>query len=166
VERLFNQAVFEEDPDQKLEWLRQGIALEPGCMAFHLQAARLHVERGERPQGATALAAALKCYHHTSYENDLAADYELGRELSREFPNEFTDFDRRDLATTNDKPRLLWVTELYQQGEVEPATKLLADMCHEMEDYDSVLHLFRKHFEKLGWAWAEALCDFRSGSVA
>ena len=162
----FGSQVFESDPGAKLEALKQGMKAEPECMAFYLRAARLHVERGERLQAASMLARALDCYHHTSYEDSLEKDYALAGQLLKEFPGEFSDVNRRDLETTTDKQRLLWVTELYQDGKVELATKILCDMCHDMRDYDSVLHLFRKHFEKLSWDWGLALCEFRAGTIA
>ncbi len=59
-----------------------------------------------------------------------------------------------------------WVIELYESGDAELGAKLLSDMCHERADHDSVLPIFRRHFERLGWDWALALCDLRdSGSM-
>ena len=162
LEYFYSSALFADDNAQKLELLERGVAKEPGCMALHLLAAQAHVERDEQPQAAVRCAQSLKCYHHTSYEDDLESYYETARSLLEQFPGEFDDDDRRDLDTYgDDKARLLWITELYSAGRVELATKVLCDMCHALQDYESVLHIFRKHFEKLGWSWGLALCEFR-----
>lgn len=157
--------LLEDEPDAQLDWLKQGITAEPECLAFYVRASRLHEERGERLQAATMLARALNCYHHTSYEGSLKEDYDRGRRLVKEFPGEFSDVNRRDLEIADDKTRFVWVTELYEGGQVELATKVLCDMSHEIGDYDSVMKIFRKHFERLSWDWGLALCDFREGRV-
>ena len=161
----FEAALFAKDQQERRRFLREGIEMEPGCMALHTKLAMDYAKTGEEQPAAIETAAALGCYHHTAYTTNLDKLYTQGRTLLDQYPDVFSEFDKKDLLMTDERDRLRWVTELYEAGEVEPGTKLLCDMCHKLMDYDSVLPIFRRHFEKLDWQWALALCNLRDGRV-
>lgn len=157
-------AFFEDDTQEKLGLLLKGVQAEPRCMTLHIELAQLHAEQGDDHAAAGAVSRSLACYHHTAYGADLDEHYEFGQRLLSTLPELFSAEACRDLTTTDEKDRLSWVMELYQSNDVEAATKLLCDMSYERADYDSVLPIFRKHFEKLGWDWALSLCNLREES--
>jgi hypothetical protein len=161
----FEAAVFAEDRQERRRFLREGIEMEPGCMALHTKLAIDYAKTGDEQPAAIETAAALGCYHHTAYITNLDKLYAQGRALLDQYPDVFSEFDKKDLLMTDERDRLRWVIELYEAGEVELGTKLLCDMCHTLTDYDSVLPIFRRHFEKLDWQWALELCNLRDGHV-
>jgi hypothetical protein len=164
--RCFRAALYAGDAQERRRSLAEGIAVEPGCMALHIERALDYAESGDDRAAAAATVAALACYHHTAYGNDVDRIYDQGRALLQRVPHLFPEVARRDLLTTDEQDRMRWVIELYEGGDAELGAKLLSDMCHERADYDSVLPIFRRHFERLGWDWALALCDLRdSGSM-
>lgn len=154
-------AFFEEDTQEKLRVLEEGVKVEPGCMYLHASAAQAYKELGEDKRAAEAVARSLKCYRHTAYHTDLQEYYEMGRSLLKAQPDIFPGETHWDLAIGDEKERMELVMRLYQNGEVDDATKILCDMCYEFRDYSSVLDILQKHYSKLGWDWALALCDLR-----
>jgi hypothetical protein len=154
-------AAFAVDARERRERLREGIAADPGCMALRIRLALDYAVSGDDGTAATETVAALECYHHTAYGSDIDRIYDEGRALLQRVPHLFPEVARRDLLTTDEQDRMRWIIELYGNGDAELGAKLLSDMCHERADYDSVLPLFRRHFERLGWDWALRLCDLR-----
>ena len=158
---FYVEALFEEDLAKRLPTLEKGIAVEPGCMALYALAVETLLELGDRSQAAKRFAASLECYHHTLYTQDLNELFDRGRPLLDEFPEFFTD-DQRWVVNEDDQQN--WVrraAELYKSGDVERADKVLNDLCSGMGDFSASIGAFRKHYEKLGWSWALALCDLR-----
>lgn len=166
AEYLLGEHLMADDSATGLRFLEQGISTGTRIMAFYRRAAEELHEEGRSKEAAAHCNSGLQCYHHTSYTSDLSDFYELARELLVKHPEAFDEHATIDLGLEGDKERLTFIAEQYDHGDVEWATKLLCDMCHRMEDYDSVLHLLRKHYEKLGWGWALKLCDLRSKGVS
>ena len=172
VSKLFDRAcysyheaaLFEEDIQKKLAILEQGIAAESGCMNLYINAANLHYELNEHKRAAEILVQSLRCLHHTCYSTDLDEYYEMGRLLYQDMPDAFPEEAHRDLTTIDEEERLKLVMALYQDEQVVEATKILCDLCHSFQDYNSVLEILRKHYSKLGWNWALALCDLRTST--
>lgn len=155
-------AMFEDDIHKKLAILEEGIKAEPGCMKLYINATELYNELDNENLAAQTLIKSLKCFHHTCYSSDLDDYYDTGRSLLEAVPDIFPDEARRDLTTTDEESRFKLITTLYQNEQVAEATKMLCDMCHSFGDYNSVLNILRKHYSKLKWDWALALCDLRS----
>jgi tetratricopeptide (TPR) repeat protein len=160
----YRAALFEDDVQKKLDILAQGIVVEPDCMALYAAVAELHYELDDKRRAAETLVRSLKCFHHTSYSTDLDEYYEMGRSLIQAMPDAFSEEARRDLATVGEEARLNLVMALYQDEEVVEATKMLCDLCHSFRDYNAPLEILRKHYSKLGWNWALALCDLRNAT--
>lgn len=158
-------AFLADEPAERLRWLQQGIELGAESLHLYASAAEAHEELGDTVKEAAAVVRSLACYHHTAYLTDLDELRDMGRRLLGDLPDVFSDEARRDLTLVSDREWMELVMSLYQTGDVEEATKLLCDMSHEFRDYDSVLEIFRKHYEKLGWDWALALCDLREGKA-
>ncbi len=159
---FYVDAIFLDTPAEKLAQYEKGLAVEPGCMALYVGAVKSLVALNNRRDAAERCARSLDCYHYTAYDADLNEYFELGRALLKEFPDLFSD-DHKWILTEQD-PRN-WVRragELFNQGEVERADKILNDTCYGIRDYTGSIGAFRKHYEKLGWDWALALCDLRT----
>jgi hypothetical protein len=156
------RAVLSDSPREKLAQYEKGLAIEPGCMALYVGAVKSLVALNNRRDAAERCARSLDCYHYTAYDADLNEYFELGRSLLKEFPDLFSE-DQKWILTEQD-PRN-WVrraNELFNQGEVERADKILNDTCFGIRNYTGSIGAFRKHYEKLGWDWALALCDLRT----
>lgn len=154
----------EDDALKKLAILEQGLAVEPECMKLYINAAKLHYELDNKRRAAETLVRSLKCFHHTCYGTDLDEYYEMGRSLLHAMPDAFSEEARRELITVEEKDRLNLVMDLYQDEQVVEATKMLCDLCHSLGDYNAPLEILRKHYSKLGWDWALALCELRSAT--
>lgn len=155
-------AVFLDTPREKLTYYEKGLAIEPACMALYVGAVKALVALNDRRSAAERFARSLDCYHYTAYDADLNEYFELGRSLLKEFPDLFYD-DRKWILNETDPHN--WARragELFNQGEVERADKILNDTCYGIRDYSGSIGAFRKHYEKLGWDWALALCDLRT----
>jgi len=163
-EIYFEAARTEDDALKKIVILEQGSAVEPECMEFYTNAAELHYKLDNKRRAAKTLVRSLKCLHHTCYSTDLDEYYQMGRSLLDAMPDAFSEEARRDLTTIGEKDRLSLVMALYQDEQVVEATKKLCDLCHSFRDYNSPLEILRKHYSKLGWDWALALCEFRSAT--
>jgi hypothetical protein len=151
-----------DDPKKQLDVYERGIAVEPGCLALYAGAVEALVALGDRRRAAEQFARSLACYHHTAYTTNLADYFELGRSLSKEFPDLFDDDARWVLSEQDPRNWARRAGELFKAGAVERADKVLNDMCYGIRDYDGAVGAFRKHYERLGWKWALALCDLRA----
>lgn len=155
--------LFADDRQERRRIMHEGRAAEPRCMELHMRAA-LDADLGDAERAAAA-ALALSCHHHTAFETRLPRFYAAGRALLERVPEAFSETARRDLATADDQERMRWAADEGQRGDLALAVKLLADMCHQRNDYQSALPSIREHFEGLGWHWALALCELRAAAA-
>jgi hypothetical protein len=154
-------AITADEPQQRLDSYRAGIAAEPGCLRMYAGAVKALVELGRRREAADELARSLECYHHTAYITDLDEYFDLGRSLLGEFPEPFSEDARWTLTEKDPRKWARRAGELFNAGQTGRADKLLNDVCYGTGDYASALPAFRKHYEALGWKWALALCRLR-----
>jgi hypothetical protein len=155
-------AVFAETPAEQFKWYERGITIEPNCLHLYAGAVKAMIELNDHRGAAERFARSLDCYHHTAYSTDLAQYFELGRSLMKEFPDLFSEDARWALGEPDPRNWARRAGELFNAGEVERADKILNDMCYGIRDYSGAIGAFRKHYEKLGWEWALALCELRS----
>jgi hypothetical protein len=159
----FDKAIlFADAPAEKLALAQAALRVDPGCMRIRAVAARVQHGAGQQAAAAASAAAALRCYRHTASTTTLPEFYALARELAAASPGAFTADDLQALGVAgDDRAQLERVLALFEAGRVEESEKALSDMAYELRDYATPLPLFRRHYQRLGWRWAQALCDLR-----
>ncbi len=158
---FWSEAVLKDTPGEKVPIFEQGIAIEPSSLVLYAGAVKALIELNDRKRAAELLARSLDCYHYTAYTTDIDEYLDLGRSLLKEFPDLFSEDAKWVLTETDPRNWARRAGELFNTGEVERADKILNDLCYGIEDYSKSVGAFRKHYEKLGWDWALALCDLR-----
>jgi len=162
----YNQA-FQLAPDD-LALLTEGLARHPHCLHLHALLTRVLAERDDPAGAARQAAASLACYHHTALHETLPLDehYERCRSLAERVPGALGPelVETIELRRSDDRTRMQHTMGLFTRGEVRAAEKTLADMCWDFQDYSNelIVKVLTRHYEMLGWRWAQALCDLRA----
>ena len=156
------------DGADEVALLAEGLTRHPDCLHLHALATRLLEERGDPAGAARHAVASLGCYHHTSLHEtiDLDEHYERCASLARRLPDAFPPdaLEIVELRSSDDRARMQHTMGLFTRGEIRAAEKTLADMCWDFQDYSNelIVKVLARHYEVLGWRWAQALCDLRA----
>lgn len=160
-------AFADEDSDQRV-LLEGGLERHPDCLHLHALMTRLLEARGDMAGAGRHAAASLGCYHHTSLHEAISLDehYQRCATIARWEPDALRPeaLEIVELRSADDRTRMERTMALFTGGEVRTAERTLADMCWDFQDYSNALivKVLRKHYEALGWGWAQALCDLRA----